>query len=197
MRSPDGVEIRLFHCHGERISIGGLGIEPFPVPHDAREPCQFLFGSGGIRLGMLTDAGHITSHIAARLKRCDAVLLECNHEPEMLRTGPYPPRLQARVGGGYGHLSNAQAAALARHLDPERIRWLMAAHISEKNNSQGHVLRALGEAIPRLEDRILTARQDEPMAWLDVDAEPEAESRPEVDTREADETLPGSSRGTA
>lgn len=168
LRRSEGVDVRLFHSHGERISVGALGIEPFPVPHDAREPCQFLFESGTLRFGMLTDSGHITSHIATRLERCDALLLECNHDSKMLRTGPYPHQLQVRVGGRYGHLSNSQAASFAKRLDPARVRWLIAGHISEKNNSEALVRQALGDAAPRLADRVVVARQDQPLDWIDL-----------------------------
>ena len=101
-----------FSSHQAAFTIGDIQIAPFPVPHDAREPAQFIFSDGSSRLGMLTDSGAITPHIVEFLQECDALMLECNHDTDMLAHGPYPPSLQARVGGKLGHLNNQQAADL-------------------------------------------------------------------------------------
>jgi phosphoribosyl 1,2-cyclic phosphodiesterase len=160
--------LNLFNGHGERIRIGGLEILPYPVPHDAREPCQFVFCGDQVRFGMLTDSGCITAHIVESLRRCDALLLECNHDAEMLRDGPYPPTLQARVGGAFGHLSNAQAAGLLGDIDTGRIRHLLAAHLSQKNNSPELVREALLDAVPALGDRLSLATQEAVTPWLEL-----------------------------
>jgi len=126
-------ELNLFSSH-QPFRIGDIGIQPFPVPHDAREPCQFVFSDGQWRLGLLTDAGSITRHMIEALDSLDAFILEFNHDPDMLEAGPYPPGLKARVGGNFGHLSNGQAADLLGRLDLRRLKLLVAAHLSEKNN---------------------------------------------------------------
>jgi phosphoribosyl 1,2-cyclic phosphodiesterase len=139
-------ELCLFNSHRD-FAIDDLEIRPFPVPHDAREPSQFVFSDGSKRLGLLTDTGHITPHIEAMLDGCDALLLECNHDAQMLTTGPYPPALKRRVGGSQGHLSNTQAADLLGRLDCRRLQHIVAAHISEKNNTAGFARRALADAL--------------------------------------------------
>ncbi len=140
-------ELNLFNSH-RSFRIGDMDIQPFPVPHDAREPCQFVFSDGQHRLGLLTDTGSITRHMVEALEGVDALILEFNHDPGMLADGPYPPGLKARVGGDFGHLSNRQAADLLGRLDLGRLKLLVAAHLSEKNNhpdlAREHVERALG-----------------------------------------------------
>jgi len=139
-------ELNSFSSH-ESFRIGDIEIQPFPVPHDAREPCQFVFSDGLRRLGLLTDVGSITRHMVEALDGLDAFILEFNHDPDMLEAGPYPPSLKARVGGGFGHLSNRQAADLLGQIDLRRLKLLVAAHLSEKNNcpdlAREHVERAL------------------------------------------------------
>lgn len=136
-------ERRLFGSHDGSFSLGDIAITPVPVPHDAREPCQFTFASGASRIGLATDLGSLTPVLVAALDGVDALLLECNHDPVMLANGPYPPSLQARVGGNYGHLSNGQAADLLGRIDHQRLRHLVAAHLSEKNNTPALAREAL------------------------------------------------------
>lgn len=156
-----------FNAH-EGFAIGGLAITPIAVPHDAREPTQFLFSDGAHSLGVLTDAGHITAHITRTLSACDALILECNHDEAMLISGPYPPRLKQRVGGLLGHLSNAQAAGLLSGLDVSRLQHLVAAHLSEHNNTPTHACAALAEAIGCKTDWIAVADQDKGLPWREV-----------------------------
>ena len=118
----------------QAVQIGDLEIHPFPVPHDAREPVQFVFSAAGRRLGMLTDCGRITPHVVDVLSPCDALVLEFNHDRERLAVSSYPPSLRARIAGGYGHLENAQALSLLQTLDVGRLQHLVAAHLSEENN---------------------------------------------------------------
>ncbi len=155
-------------CHADWISLGDLELRPFPVPHDAREPCQFLFQSEGKRLGLLTDTGHITPHIQQSLLDCDGLILEFNHDPDMLRAGPYPPYLQARVGGSQGHLSNRQSASLLKRLTTSRLECLLASHLSEKNNRKDLVVEAVEDVDPMLNQRLHIARQDEPSSWFEL-----------------------------
>lgn len=158
---------RLLNCHNA-FAVGDLQVSPFPVPHDAREPCQFVFSDGDKRLGLLTDTGRSTQHIEQQLDRCDALILESNHDSEMLRTGPYPPRLQARVGGGLGHLSNDQAAAILQRIDCSALQHLVAAHLSEKNNRPDLAVRAFSTALGCEQDWIALADQEQGLGWREI-----------------------------
>jgi phosphoribosyl 1,2-cyclic phosphodiesterase len=129
------------------LHLGGLTLEPFPVVHDAAEPCQLVVGDGRRRLGVLTDTGTVTPHIVEMLHACDGLLLECNHDPDMLRAGPYPFWLQQRIAGREGHLANAQAMELLRAIDTTRLQWVLAGHLSERNNSAEAVHTALAPAL--------------------------------------------------
>ena len=160
--------LRLFSGHRGSFRIGDMRVTPFPVPHDAREPCQFVFECDGLRLGMLTDAGHVTSHVLDLLRECDALMIECNHDRDMLRRGPYPPSLRARVGGKFGHLSNDQAAELLASLPLERIRHLLVAHISAKNNCSKLLRETLLAVSADIERRLTLADQDRPGPWLEL-----------------------------
>jgi phosphoribosyl 1,2-cyclic phosphodiesterase len=129
------------------IELGGMRIEPFTVPHDAREPLQLTCTDGDTRLGVLTDLGHVSSHVQQRMAGCRTVVLECNHDEAMLATGSYPPFLKRRVGGGWGHLANSAAAALAQSLLPGGLRQVVAAHLSEQNNKPELARQALADAL--------------------------------------------------
>ncbi len=153
-----------FNAHQD-FEIGDLRIEPFPVPHDAREPCQFVFSDATRRLGLLTDTGSVTPHIIAALDRLDALILECNHDPQMLANGSYPAHLKQRVGGPFGHLSNQQAADLLKRIDTGRLQYLIAAHLSEKNNLPRLVRESLVSALGRRQLDILVADQPSGMPW--------------------------------
>jgi len=161
-------ERRRFSSHQEPFTIGDLEVTPYPVPHDAREPAQFVFGYAGLRLGVLTDAGTITPYATETLQQCDALMLECNHDTEMLANGPYPPPLQARVGGRLGHLNNRQAAQLLQQIDHERLRHLVAAHLSEQNNTPDLAREALLAAAPALEGCLSICAQDEASRWFEL-----------------------------
>lgn len=158
---------RVFSSHAS-FAVGDVEITPFPVPHDAREPTQFVFGNGAQRLGLLTDAGSLTPHIEQQLTACDALLLECNHDRAMLANGIYPPVLKARVGGDYGHLSNAQAGALLRRIDCSRLQHIVAAHLSDKNNTSQLAVAALAAALDCEHDWIDVAHQDDGLDWREL-----------------------------
>lgn len=160
-------ETALFSCH-DPFSVGDLLVEPFPVPHDAREPSQFVFSDGGRRLGVLTDAGRSTPHMAALLERCDALLLECNHDAAMLAEGPYPEPLKARVAGDHGHLSNAQAAELLARLDGSRLQHVVALHLSEENNRPELARQALAAVLGCDPEWLAVADQEAGLDWRDV-----------------------------
>jgi len=139
-------------CGGEATSIGCFEVLPVTVPHDAGEPVQFVFRdtSSGKRLGILTDTGHITSHIIKAYDHLDGLLLEFNYDQEMLDTGSYPYPLKQRVSGDLGHLSNEQSIYLLQRINTLSLNCLIAAHISENNNSLAIVEQQLRqiESIP-------------------------------------------------
>lgn len=166
--APAAIDVRLFLSHGATFQLGDLRIEPFPIPHDAREPCQFVVDGGNSRLGILTDAGTVTPRVRERLGDCDALMLEANHDPQMLRAGPYPPRVQARVGGAFGHLSNHQTAELLSSLEHRHLKQLTLAHISANNNAEPLVRAAVVSVCRDLEQRVVLAPQDRCSDWLSL-----------------------------
>lgn len=155
------------HAH-HSLRIGELDVHPFPVPHDAAEPCQYVFAHGEKRLGVLTDTGSITPHIVNHLRGCRSLILECNHDVDLLRAGPYPPALQARVASAYGHLGNHQAAELLRRLDTAQLQSLLLAHISTNNNTPQHALRCITETIGCEPDWPSVLEQESESDWFTV-----------------------------
>lgn len=166
-----GGELAGYRCINSHSAfrIGALEVQPFPVPHDAREPCQFVFSDGRSRLGLLTDIGSATLHCLQALDNLDALILECNHDPGLLASGPYPPSLKQRVGGPYGHLSNQQAADIIKNINTDRLQHLVAAHISEKNNRPELALGCLADVVGESHFGILAADQPSGMPWIDID----------------------------
>ena len=150
------------------FKIEGLEIHPFPVPHDAREPVQFVFRDGKHQLGVLTDTGMITPHIISMLSRSHGLVLECNHDREMLANGPYPTSLKQRVGGRLGHLDNDAAADLLRSLQTDSLQHIIAAHLSQKNNRPELARHALARALNCEEDWIGIADQAMGFAWREI-----------------------------
>ncbi len=120
-------------------SIGDLHIQPFTVPHDAAEPAQFVVTDGRHRFGIMTDCGMATPHIVERLSGCDALVLESNHDADMLHRSDYPGSLKRRISGDYGHLSNDAAHAILSAIDRDSLRCLVAAHLSQNTNSPERV----------------------------------------------------------
>jgi phosphoribosyl 1,2-cyclic phosphodiesterase len=153
---------------GIDIEVGDLCIQPFTVPHDAREPLQLRCTDGARHLGVLTDLGHATPHVLARLMGLDALLLEFNHDSDLLAGSAYPPFLKQRVGGNYGHLSNSAAAAIARAVHHGGLRHLLAAHLSEQNNRPEIVRDAMAAALGASAHEMLTATAAEGSPWLDL-----------------------------
>ena len=161
------VLVRLIDSH-TALAIGDLLVEPFPVPHDAREPVQFAFSDGDARLGVVTDLGCITQHVVDKLSGCRALVIETNHDLDMLMTGPYPPSLKQRVAGRFGHLDNSAARHLVECLDRSRLRHLIAAHLSQQNNTPALARRALATAACCEDDWIGVAGQADGFAWRDA-----------------------------
>lgn len=162
-----GVAVRVIDSHAA-FAVDGLEIRPFPVPHDAREPVQFVFGDGDRTLGVLTDAGCGTPHIEAMLGGIDALVLECNHDAAMLENGPYPASLKRRVGGRFGHLENSQSAALLGKLKHEKLRCVVAAHVSRTNNTAALARRALAQVLACADEEVRVACQTKGFDWIEV-----------------------------
>ena len=135
--------------HGQPIVVGDLRLHPFDVPHDAGEPLQLHCTDGDARLGILTDLGHVPPEVIEQLAGCGTVLLECNHDAEMLASGPY-----------------AVAAEAARALQASGLRQVVAAHLSRQNNRPELARRALSEALGWDEAAIHVADQDTGTGWL-------------------------------
>lgn len=150
------------------FAIDALSIEPFPVPHDAREPVQYAFSDGDARLGVVTDLGCITQHVVDKLTGCQALVIECNHDLDMLMGGPYPVSLKQRVSGRFGHLDNAVAGQLVECLDRSRLRHLIAAHLSRQNNTAELARRALARAAGCEESWIGVATHEGGFDWRDA-----------------------------
>lgn len=150
------------------FALGDVEITPYPVPHDAREPMQFTFSDGKVKFGLLTDAGHVTAHMETVLAGCAALALECNHDLGMLESGRYPAPLKRRILGPYGHLDNQAAARLLGKLAGPHLRFVMAAHLSQENNTPELARTALSEAWGCEQGDIVVADQDNGLDWLNI-----------------------------
>ena len=152
---------------GQKFSIGDLEICPFTIPHDAADPCGFVFEAEGVRMALATDLGYVPPNVKAALKRIDVLLLESNHDLEMLRDGPYPWSVKQRVLSRVGHLSNdATAEFLTRDYDGGAA-WIVLGHLSESNNAPELARitaeRAIGDRMTLLGNKVLLALQSAPL----------------------------------
>jgi phosphoribosyl 1,2-cyclic phosphodiesterase len=152
----------------QSFAIGDIEIIPYPVPHDAAEPVQFVFTDGARRLAVLTDTGCSTAHIEQTLSGCHALVLECNHDSDMLMKGDYPYVLKQRVAGRFGHLNNQEAAGILARLDASNLQHLIAAHLSRKNNTPELAVRALCGALDCEESWVGVATQEEGFFWREI-----------------------------
>lgn len=155
---------------GHRFHVGDIEITPFTIPHDAVDPVGFTFKTEGVKLGFVTDLGYIPSNVKAHLRECDGLIMESNHDIEMLRGGPYPWAVKQRVMSRVGHLSNA---ALAEFLSSDYdggAAFLVLAHLSEANNhpeiARTCAQNALGERLSLWQNRLVLAAQDEPLETI-------------------------------
>lgn len=137
------------HVPGRTVALGPFTVETLVIPHDALQ-IAVRVSAGGRRFGLATDLGHVTRELRALLRGCDLVMLESNHCPELLETGPYPRRLKQRVAGPLGHLTNAQAAELAGALEDTRVSRLVLAHLSRTNNTPDRALSTVAARLRRL-----------------------------------------------
>jgi phosphoribosyl 1,2-cyclic phosphodiesterase len=152
----------------QSFNIGDVQVHPFPVPHDAREPVQFVFTDGAQKLGVLTDTGTSTPHIENMLSGCNALTLECNHDLDMLMNGPYSYPLKQRVGSRLGHLDNSTSASLLARLDNGKLQHLVAAHLSAKNNLPALAKKALSDVLGCETEWIGIADQAQGFDWRQI-----------------------------
>ena len=150
------------------FAIRDIEIIPVTVPHDAREPLQFVFSCQGIRLGILSDLGSISQGVIDGYQDLDAISVEFNHDKEMLNTGPYPNSLKSRIGGDFGHLNNWQAAEFLRRIWSDRLQTVVACHISETNNDSSRVRRALDSVLEHQNVHSLIASQSDGFNWIQI-----------------------------
>jgi phosphoribosyl 1,2-cyclic phosphodiesterase len=146
MPSQHDIQLNVMDSH-KPLAINDIQVQPYPVPHDAREPIQCVFSDGNHKLGVLTDVGRTTPHIEDQLSRCKALVLECNHDAGMLQSGPYSWALKRRVGGDLGHLENSESAKLLSKLDNSKLQHIVAAHLSVKNNTPALAKLALAKVL--------------------------------------------------
>lgn len=162
------VELLNFARDGETIAIGSLLLRPFTVPHDAHEPLQITCSDGARSLGVLTDTGTATAHLLQRLAGCDALVLECNHDRDMLARSRYPAALRARIAGAYGHLANDSAAEILAACVHAGLRHVVAAHLSRENNAPALAAQALAAACGATPREIVVADQFNGFSWLSL-----------------------------
>jgi len=153
---------------GEAFQIGEIAVSPFTIPHDAADPVGFVFSAEGVRLAVATDLGYMPLNVQSQLRRCDLMLLESNHDLEMLRDGPYPWQVKQRVLSRVGHLSNDATAQYLEQTYDGAATYLILAHLSESNNlpelARIAAERALVSKPSLLANRLLLASQHEPLA---------------------------------
>jgi len=152
----------------QAFEVGGLQIMPVSVPHDAREPVQYVIDDGRVKLGVLTDLGHGSAHVRRAYSGMDALVLECNHDSALLAAGSYPEVLKRRIAGPWGHLANDAAADLLASLDNRRLRVVVAAHLSEQNNSPELAQQALAGALQTDPESVRVADQETGFHWTEI-----------------------------
>lgn len=161
--------VRMVYINGKQSeALGGMQIIPFTVPHDAREPVQFVLSDGSRKLGVLTDIGASTAHVEQTLSGLDALVLETNYDRDMLWNGGYPRWLKERIAGPFGHLDNLDSGRLLGALDCSRLKHVIGAHLSEKNNRPDLARAALAAALGCEETWIGLATQDEGFGWREL-----------------------------
>jgi len=163
-KTKGGVQVRIVEKQSP-LSVQDLQVHPFGVPHDAADPVQYVLSDGARRLGVLTDIGAPTAQVEAALSGCDALVLECNHELEMLWSGGYPTWLKERIAGPLGHLCNGDAGRLLGAIDRSRLQHVIAAHLSQQNNRPELARAALARALGCGEEWVAVASQDEGLGW--------------------------------
>ena len=146
---------------GRPVRIGGLAAVPVATSHDAREPVGFVLDDGSTSIGIVTDTGIATQLLLERLSGCQALLLECNHDPDMLRLGPYPWPLKQRILSRTGHLSNTQTRDAVEALAHGGLEVVVGMHLSRENNLPSLVSQELSRPLAGSGIRVAVAGQDE------------------------------------
>ncbi len=159
--------VEFIHPHGS-FCIGDAKITPFPIPHDAAEPCQYIIGDGKRRLAIATDMGFTTEYVLEQLTGLDALLLEANYDGEMLSNGSYPWALRKRIDGNYGHLSNDQSAALAAAVEHPGLQKLCLGHLSENNNTPDVALDSVANRLRRADENVHVLQRYTASPWYAV-----------------------------
>ncbi|MBU1351591.1 MAG: MBL fold metallo-hydrolase [Gammaproteobacteria bacterium] len=152
----------------EAIDLATFSAQPFTVPHDAREPLQLRCSDGSVHLGVMTDLGHASEHVLRQLEGCHALMIEANHDPELLAASSYPAFLKRRVGGRFGHLANAASADILRAVMHPGLRCVVAAHLSARNNAPELAQQALAAALGWNAAQVLVASPSSGTDWHEV-----------------------------
>jgi len=163
----DGVRLAMVNGR-EAFLVDGMQVLPFTVPHDAREPVQYVLSDGAARLGVVTDVGVPTPHLEKSLSGLDALVLECNYDRDMLWGGGYPKWLKERIAGPFGHLDNLDSERLLCALDRSRLKHVIGAHLSQQNNRPELARAALARAMGCEESWIGLATRDEGFGWRSI-----------------------------
>jgi len=150
------------------FNIGDIKIEPFPTPHDAAESCQYVFNYQSVSFACVTDLGTSTPHVEAMLKNVNALLVESNYDEHMLRHGPYPISLQARIRSDFGHLGNVQAGELIKRIDHKGLHTILLGHLSEQNNTDEAAANTMAGYVPQNDQRVNVLAQHSCSQWFDV-----------------------------
>jgi phosphoribosyl 1,2-cyclic phosphodiesterase len=166
-RALDGVPYVLVNGR-QSFFVDGMQLLPFTVPHDAREPVQYVLSDGAAKLGVLTDVGISTAHVVKMLSGLDALVLECNYDYDMLWNGAYPRWLKERIAGPFGHLDNLESERLLGALDRSRLKHVIGAHLSQQNNRPQLARAALARAMGCEESWIGIAGQDDGFGWRSI-----------------------------
>jgi phosphoribosyl 1,2-cyclic phosphodiesterase len=171
-RDPAAIPSLAFFEAGKRFMVGDIDVEPFTIPHDAADPVGFVFEGDGVRIGFATDLGYMPANARQALRRCDVLLLESNHDTEMLRDGPYPWSVKQRVMSRVGHLSNEAAAEFLERNYDGQAAYVILGHLSESNNlpalARVSAERALRNRMSLLANKLLLAQQHEPLATISL-----------------------------
>jgi phosphoribosyl 1,2-cyclic phosphodiesterase len=172
VRNPAALPSVAYFEAGKRFVVGDIDVEPFTIPHDAADPVGFVFEGEGIRIGFATDLGYMPANARQALRRCDVLMLESNHDTEMLRDGPYPWSVKQRVMSRVGHLSNEAAAEFLERNYDGQAAYVVLAHLSQSNNlpalARVSAERALCDRMSLLANKLLLAEQDSPLAAISL-----------------------------
>jgi len=163
-KALDGVPIVIVNGR-QSFFVDGIQVMPFTVPHDAREPVQYVLSDGASKLGVITDVGVSTAHVEKMLSGLDALVLECNYDRDLLWNGSYPRWLKERIAGPFGHLDNRESERLLGALDRSRLKHVIGAHLSRENNRPELARAALARAMGCEESWISLATQDDGFGW--------------------------------